>query len=172
MNNLHVRRATVEDAPALEHVGRAIFLESFADFVQGPDLLAHLDRHYNRAIIAEWLAQDEWAAWLAETTKNAPIGYVLLSAPDLPVAADAQDCEIKRIYVFSRFHGSGIAKEMMEVAIAHARTLGKKRILLGVNNENSRAIGFYSKMGFEKIGTRHFTVGSEVHDDFIMARAL
>lgn len=172
MNDLHLRRATVEDAPALEHIGRATFLEAFADFVQGPDLLAHLDGQYDRAKIAAQLSTEGWAAWLALTAKEAPVGFLLLCPPDVPLATTAEDSEIKRIYLFSHYHGSGMAKEMVEAALAHARANGKKRMLLGVNVENFRALGFYRKMGFETIGTRHFTVGSEVHDDYVMARSI
>ena len=172
MKPLHLRRASVADAPALEHVGRATFLEAFAEEVQGADLLLHLERQYGRDLQARWLAQDGWAAWLAETEKGSPVGFLLLCPPDLPIATSAQDCEIKRIYLLSRYHGGGAAKAMMDTAIAHARAQGKSRLLLGVNIENHRALGFYRKMGFETVGTRHFTVGSEVHDDYIMARAL
>ena len=172
MSDLHLRRATAEDAAALEHVGRATFLEAFADFVQGPDLLAHLDRQYDRSKITAQLTTDGWAAWLALTAKQAPVGFLLLCPPDLPIETHADDSEIKRIYLFSRYHGSGMAQEMVEAALAYARANGKKRMFLGVNVENFRALGFYRKMGFETVGTRQFIVGSEVHDDYIMARSI
>ena len=172
MSALKVRRANAEDAAALEHIGRATFLEAFADFVAGADLMAHLDRQYDRTKIAQWLNSAGWAAWLAETAKLSPVGFLLLCPPDMPIATHAaDDIEIKRIYLFSHYHGSGIAAEMVQAALDHARQAGKKRVLLGVNVENFRALGFYRKMGFETIGTRNFIVGTEVHDDYIMARS-
>ncbi|HAN89030.1 MAG TPA: GNAT family N-acetyltransferase, partial [Erythrobacter sp.] len=43
-------------------------------------------------------------AWLAEIDR-APIGYALLTRPELDAAQDG-DIELKKIYLLSRFHGS------------------------------------------------------------------
>jgi ribosomal protein S18 acetylase RimI-like enzyme len=37
-----------------------------------------------------------------------------------------------------------------------------------VNEENARAIRFYEKHGFAKVGRKHFTVGGRVEDDWVL----
>ena len=80
------------------------------------------------------------------------------------------DIELKKIYLLSRFHGSGIARRLFDAALAGAA--GRKRLLLGVKNDNHRAIAFYTKQGFRQIATRRFDVGGTLYDDVVLARAI
>jgi len=43
------------------------------------------------------------------------VGYLVLGTPDVPVKdPDPNDWEIKRIYLLSRFQGSGNGRRLME----------------------------------------------------------
>lgn len=114
---------------------------------------------------ASWRAA---RAWLAELD-HAPIGYALLIRPELDAAIDG-DIELKKIYLLSRFHGSGIAQRLLAAALDGAQ--GMRRLLLGVKADNHRAIAFYTKQGFRQIGTRRFDVGGTFYDDVVLARDL
>ena len=106
-----------------------------------------------------------------ETTPGAaPIGFALLTRPDLPGALeDGSDLELKRIYLLSKFHGSGIGANLMEKAISASRETGARRLLLGVYAGNCRARTFYKKLGFLPVASRKFSVGSRAYDDIILA---
>jgi ribosomal protein S18 acetylase RimI-like enzyme len=43
---------------------------------------------------------------------------------------------------------------------------------LGVNSQNAKAIRFYEKSGFRKVGTKSFNLGTTVEHDFVMERAV
>jgi ribosomal protein S18 acetylase RimI-like enzyme len=77
---------------------------------------------------------------------------------------------VKRVYLLHRFQGSGLGRRLMNEALAHARASGARRILLGVYGKNDDAIAFYERIGYSKIGTRMFRVGSTLHDDLILGR--
>ena len=49
--------------------------------------------------------------------------------------------------------GTGIAKQMMTEALERLRADGVKRVELGVESTNARAIAFYRRFGFEIEGT-------------------
>ncbi|MGB3721996.1 MAG: GNAT family N-acetyltransferase [Pacificimonas sp.] len=171
--NYAIRPAAPDDAARLSLIGKSTFLESFADILPGQDILMHCMHQHSRDDYAARLRSAEDALWLAELPKGAPIGYAALSPPDLPeVEVDDGDIELKRIYVLSRFHGSGVAKQLMDAAVKHARAATRKRLLLGVYGRNGRAIRFYQKHGFSVIGSRKFLVGANRYDDVIMARNL
>lgn len=162
-----IREAGIEDAARLSLVSNATFLETFAGMIDGAGLLAHCETNHTAADLANLL--DAGArAWLAEIA-GAPIGYALLNRPELE-AADEGDIELKKIYVLSRFHGSGIAKRLFDAVLQAAA--GNDRLLLGVKNDNHRAIGFYRKHGFTQIATRRFDVGGKLYDDVVLARDL
>ena len=54
---------------------------------------------------------------------------------------------------------------------ADARSLGRTRLLLGTHAGNARAIRFYRRNGFEIVGSRTFTVGEQVCEDFVFGQA-
>lgn len=152
-------------------VGAASFLENFAGFLPGEDVLAHCRNQHSPAKYATWLAEPETRACLAEV-RGAPVGYALLCAPDLPIATTADDIELKRIYLLHRFHGSGMGAALMHWAIGAARSLGKRKLLLGVHESNEKALAFYRRHDFEDAGTRRFQVGQTICSDLILALKL
>ena len=157
----------MEDAARLSLVSNATFLETFAGMIDGEALLAHCDTHHEAAYLAA-LLENGARAWLAETA-GAPVGYALLHQPELDAAREG-DIELKKIYVLSRFHGSGIAKRLFDAVLAAAA--GNDRLLLGVKDDNHRAIAVYRKQGFTQIATRRFDVGGKLYDDVVLARDL
>ena len=166
--NWTIRPATAADAQALALIGSATFLEAFADVIDGADIVAHCARAHSAEAYRGYIA-DGGAAWLAETPLGAPIGYALNTRPDLP-GMQKGDRELKRIYVLSRWHGSGLAATLMERSVAEAA--GYARLLLGVYRQNHRALAFYTKQGFVPIAERVFRVGQTDHQDLVLARPL
>lgn len=168
-----LRPATLADAQMLSHIGAATFLESFLDLIEGQALMAHCSKEHSVEKYADYLSKPATAAWLVvHPETGSPAGYALNCAPDLPVETDESDVELKRIYMLSKAHGTGAAKRLMDAAIAHAKNNGAKRLLLGTYKDNDRATGFYTKHGFETIGTRQFNVGGKLFDDIVMAKPL
>ena len=167
-----LRSCTPADAPTLALAGAATFLEAFAGFIPGDSLLAHCrNKHTPEAYVALF-AQPETRAWLAEIAA-APIGYALLTTPDFPPGLLAPaDLELRRIYLFTRFHGTGTARALMELAVAAARQQGARRLLLGVHPENYRALAFYRRTGFVEVGERRFQVGASIFVDPVLALTL
>lgn len=187
---LRLRSATIDDAPALAVVGAATFLEAFTWMSPGADIIAHCERNHTAEAYRTAFAKPRTRITLAETaTSGAPVGYAMLAAPDLP-SFDLQpgDIELKRIYLLSRFRSRRTApvldsagqpipdlnagQALMNAAIADAQSMGCRRLLLGTNADNQRAIGFYRRNNFADAGTRTFQVGSQCCCDLIMARDL
>lgn len=168
-----IRRCQSGDEVALSLVGQASFLEAFAGTLAGPDIVAHCAKQHSVEKYAGYLADAVSAVWIAEAARGAPVGYLVLTRPDLPLADISDlDTEIKRIYLLHRFQGGGLGARLMEVAHAHARNLGQRRALLGVYGKNEAAIGFYQRLGYGKVGERRFRVGANTYDDWVMALAL
>ncbi|HEY0263483.1 MAG TPA: GNAT family N-acetyltransferase [Granulicella sp.] len=174
LDEIALRPCTLKDSAALALVGAATFLESFAGILDGEAIVAHCARQHSIETYNKYLSQPECRIWLAETrTGAAPVGYVMLAAPDLPLpSVGTEDIELKRIYLFSRFHGKGAGQHLLNQAIEGAIALGKKRLLLGVYRENARALAFYRRNRFMEVGVRRFTIGTRQYDDLILARPL
>ncbi len=60
----------------------------------------------------------------------------------------------------------------MAAVVELGRSGGHTGLWLGVNQQNARARRFYTKEGFDVVGERTFTVGSQIHRDHVMQRTL
>jgi GNAT superfamily N-acetyltransferase len=194
VESVTLRRATPGDAPMLALLGAATFLEAFTWMLPGADILAHAAKNHTAEAYAAYLARPDTRITLALTgppagfdiPPDAPVGFAMLTAPELPsIATFADDIELKRIYLFSRFRNAPVlgpdsrpvpglrpAQALMDAAIADARALRRTRLLLGTHANNHRAIAFYRRNGFTEAGTRTFQVGSQQCCDFIFAKDL
>ena len=166
-----LRRASPADAPAVALVAGASFLATFAGILDGADIVAHVAKNSSVEAFTRWTADAASVVTLAEHPYGAaPVGYTMLTAPDLPVAAGSHDIELRRIYTLPLANGTGLGAALMAQAIEDARALGATRMLLGVYGGNTRARHFYERQGFTLAGTRQYQVGATLHDDVVYAR--
>jgi len=170
MNDITIRPCTAADAERLSIVAAATFIETYAGIVDGDDLVAHCGTTHAASAYAALLADPSRRLFLATLDPGAaPVGFMLMGPPDLPVETDPGDMELTRIYALHRFHGQGLGPRLMQTAIDAARAAGAKRLLLAVYSRNDRANAFYRKMGFRQVGTRLFHVGVNDYQDWVLA---
>lgn len=166
-NDWTLREAGLVDVEALALVGAATFLDTFAGQLGGAALVAHCRRSHSAAFYRDALTAGS-RAWLAEAaTGGAPIGFALAGRPDIAGMVDG-DVELKRIYSLSRWHGTGVGPALLQVVLEEYADA--PRVIVGVFNENERAIRFYRKHGFVQVATRQFDVGGTLYDDVVLAR--
>lgn len=88
-------------------------------------------------------------------------GFIRVSSGSKAPASGCSSVEISTLYVQPRHHGKGIGKALLDAALEHCRRRGAASVWLTTNAENSPAIAFYLKQGFEHIGETHFHIGNE-----------
>ena len=148
-------------------------LETYADLVDGPDIVAHCENRHAVAVYDAWLADPDIRIWIAETKRRAAVGYLVLMPATLPNdTPHPDDLEVQRIYVLSRYHGAGVGHALMACAITESASRQARELVLGVLKLNARAVAFYRRQGFREIGTRVFRVGSATFDDFVFGRVV
>lgn len=169
---MKLRTATVADARALAVVGPATFLETFANDHPADALIAFTETHHSAAYYETLLSDPTTSAWIVEHDAGAPIGYAIVVRASLPGSDPAADAELKRIYIFSKWQGTGFGRALIEAAEAEATARGAKRLVLSVYTKNEKAIGFYGARGYQTIGRAMFPGFSEAFSDFVMAKTL
>ncbi|HYC88261.1 MAG TPA: GNAT family N-acetyltransferase [Thermoanaerobaculia bacterium] len=158
-----VRRATASDAAALAELGARTFIDTFAAQNRPEDIEAYVAKSYG---VAQQLR--EIGDTLVVEENGALVAFAQLHRSASPFG----DIELGRFYVDRTHHGRGIAQALMDAVLAAARTLGGRKLWLGVWEHNPRAISFYAKCGFADEGSQPFTVGSDVQTDRIMTLTL
>lgn len=148
-----------------------MFVDSYEHLMERSELEAYIRNHFNDERQLAELTDPTTTTFLA--IDDAVIaGYVQISEGKLPECGiDARHpAELKRIYVDRRYHGRGIAHELVRMARAEAQQRQCDVLWLAVWELNPRAISFYSKHNFEIIGRQGFPIGNEVQSDYVMAR--
>ncbi|MEO7278155.1 MAG: GNAT family N-acetyltransferase [Sphingomicrobium sp.] len=169
MTGFRIRKAGADDCDALSLVGCAAFVETFTGILPGSDIVAHCAEKLSPGAFRQLLAVGG-EAWLVELAKTGkPIGYALLTKPDLPLETAAGDRELRRIYFLKRAQGTGAAGQLLGEIVAALRAAGSTRLLLGVYRGNHRACAFYERYGFVVVGERQYRVGANSYDDLVYA---
>ncbi len=60
-------------------------------------------------------------------------------------------CEMKRMFVYPRFHGKGVGLALAQQIIEHARTAGYRAMRLDTSIRQAEAKGLYARLGFRVI---------------------
>ncbi len=111
----------------------------------------------------EWLEDDDCRIWVAvdapdEGSRDVDLddldgdfaGFIGTSVAESPSVFDRPDrlivCDI---YVRERYRGTGLARDLIDRAVAQARESGIPELALDVDADNGRAVAFYEKLGFE-----------------------
>ena len=149
---LAFRLATPADAPALADFGRRTFHDAYLDVME-PGLLTRVLAQQFGFARQRAEIQDPAAAWILAEVDGVLAGYAYLRAGRMPeIGAPPAPVEVARFYVDRPWHGRGIARQLMDRAVAYARERGGRTVWLAVWQRNPRAIAFYLKYGFTRAG--------------------
>ncbi len=160
------RDGTLDDIPAIDRIFRQSFCDTFAHLYRDADLQAFLGKFTTQAW-AEEIGSPDYSFRLAQADGEA-VGFAKISPSTLPVEHKGPSVELRQLYILKQWHGSGIARALMDWALEEARRRGVEELLLTVYTDNHRAKRFYQRYGFEEVGPYAFTVGSQADEDIIM----
>ena len=168
-----IRNATPADAGIIALLGRITFTETFGHlFRYNEDLDNYLNRTFSVDKIEGSLKKTENVYWLAFADRT-PVGYAKLKL-DSPsqFMEESTVCQLQKIYVLKDFLSLKIGLGLQQELLKKAGDLDYVTIWLSVLKENERAIRFYHKNGFEKIGDHDFSIGREDFKFIAMAKSL
>jgi RimJ/RimL family protein N-acetyltransferase len=144
------------------------------DFV-AQNLLLALPRANSMSRVRNWferILDDPQSVFFVAATveSNEPIGFVQIRKMDFVHGMGELG-----IFVGEAAHGKGIALEMLGLLENYVRhTFNLRKITLEVLAENKRAVRFYEKLDYSKVGVfkKHFYHRLEYHDVLIMEKFL
>ena len=146
-----IRKVEVAEAAALAQFAEVCFRETFGYLFPEEAMDALCLRAFAPAVTE---ARIEKGAWVAEAAEGWR-GYLALSTDPCPVPGLAEPhLELSRLYVASPWQGTGVSDALMEAFLTEARQQGKRAVWLEAFQGNPRALGFYTRWGFEDLGGR------------------
>jgi ribosomal protein S18 acetylase RimI-like enzyme len=172
-----IRTASSADAARLSRLAATTFRDTF----EAENTLEDMERYLAEAFTPEQqaaeIADPDNTILVAEHDRSSNnvelVGYAHLASESTPEAVlGPAPLELKRLYVARAWHGRGVAQALMNAVLNAARARGAKTLWLGVWERNPRAVAFYEKHGFTRVGEHSFILGSDVQTDWVLARPL
>jgi diamine N-acetyltransferase len=168
MSRLDIQRGTTADAALLSEFAARTFAETFAADNRPEDLAAHLAASFGVAQQAAELADPDVVTLLARRA-GVLVAFAQLRRIAPPACVTHEHAvELRRFYVDRPAQGSGVAAELMAWARTVARDFGARHLWLGVWERNARAIAFYTRAGFARVGSHDFFVGPDRQTDYVL----
>lgn len=170
---IEIRKANENDAEIISLLGRITYSDTFEVFFnRKKDLLDYLDNTFLVAKICESLVKDENVYWIAFYNKL-PMGYVKLKLNSTSEFVDRNKiCQLQKIYVLKDFIAAGVGNQLQNIVVEEAKALGYQYIWLSVLDKNDRAVKFYQKEAYQKIGENTFQIGTQIFNFFTMGKSL
>ena len=173
MNTVEIRLAKKEDAQFIALLGRTTFTETFGHFFRDQnDLIDYYNLTFSVQKIEDGMKKQNNIFWIA-LVNRLPVGYAKLKLHSKSEFIESKGvCQLQKIYVLKDFLSMGIGFELQDALLRKAKELGFDKVWLSVLNSNERAINFYKKTGFEKIGNHDFQIGKENFEFIAMLKTM
>ena len=173
MNTTEMRLAKKEDAPLIALLGRITFTETFGHlFRDEQDLIDYYNLTFSVQKIEAGIEKPNNVFWIAFANRL-PVGYAKLKLHSPSEFIESQAvCQLQKIYVLKDFLSMKIGFALQHSLLEKAKELNFDNVWLSVLHSNERAIRFYRKTGFDKVGNHDFQIGKENFEFIAMNKEL
>jgi ribosomal protein S18 acetylase RimI-like enzyme len=151
---LSIRRASVADVDALSPLKASVHEQHVKE---RPDFFKPMALAEVAAWLRKRLGEEASQAWLAED-RGVPVGYLLAARrqrEESSYSIARQWCEVDEIIVDETCRRQGVARALMDRAIAHARELGLDVVELTAWAFNEHAQAAFARLGFQPMLVRY-----------------
>ena len=164
------RDATAADLPAIDHVFKQGFCDTFGHLYTDEDSNAFLGQFTPETWQKEY--DDPRYRFRVAETDGRIVAFVKLGPPALPIETDKRAIELRQLYALKEYQATGLAAALTDWALEEARRQDAEEVYLTVYTDNHRAKRFYNRYGFEPVGRYDFMVGNHADEDIIMRKTL
>lgn len=165
MKIIKINPSDVNDLLALS---RKTFHEAFSHLNKSENMDVYMNKAYTvNQLFSELL--NPFSEFYFVVMDEEKAGFIKVNkCPAQSDIRDDQSLEIERIYIDSKFQGSGLGSILLQFAKDRAKTLDLEYVWLGVWEKNIDAIRFYERHGFVIFSSHPFVFGDEVQTDLLM----
>ncbi|MDN3018958.1 GNAT family N-acetyltransferase [Paenibacillus sp. BSR1-1] len=169
---INIKQCTLEDSRKLQEISSETFYETFKEQNSAENMNAYLEKAFNLPQLEKELSNTS-SLFFFVYYDNEVAGYLKVNTNDAQSEEMGEESlEVERIYIKKEFQKHGLGKYLFNKALEIAMEGNKKKIWLGVWENNENAIAFYKKMGFVQTGAHSFYMGDDEQIDLIMTKTL
>lgn len=168
MENLLIRKCTLEDKEKVKYISERTFCETFAQENTAEDMASYLKENFSAEQIESEIRNDGSIFFIVENNEEV-MAYMKVNYDKAQTESIyTNTLEVQRIYILEKYKGKGIGKALIGKAKELAKDNNLSYIWLGVWENNFSAIKFYEKQGFKKFASHVFKLGDDEQIDNLM----
>lgn len=170
---IQIKRATSSNANELALLARVTYRESHGHFIEDKQkLFNYLNEHFLVESVEQDLKNPE-VMFDILYYKNFPVGYTkLVSNAAHEYDIEKRKIRLERIYILEEFIPLKLGKLLLDHSIQQAFQLNFEHLWLSVYIKNKRALRFYEKNGFRKVGCLDFMVDGKSYENHVLLKEL
>lgn len=170
--NFIYRTPTLNDIEAICFLSEKTFRDTYSEFNTPENMEEHIARNFSRHQIEIELQDADCQYFIIESDTKI-VAFAKLQKEHSTTGLEGKNVvEIERFYVDKNQQGQQLGRKLMEYCVEWANENNFETIWLGVWENNTNAIKFYQKMGFDFLSKHTFVLGTEEQTDFTMKKDL
>lgn len=146
-----IRNADKTDVHVISLLAHAIWPDTYANILTEPQLQYTLKLFYTEESLRKQM--DEGHHFLLALSNAETVGFASYSHGN-----KVGVFKVHKLYVHPLLHGHGFGRKLLDRIVKDITAKNAKSIQLNVNRHN-RAINFYEKYGFRKVGEEDLAIG-------------
>ena len=166
---IRIIRADITNAAIIATIGKKSFRTAFEHlFGSKEELTEYLEFTYDPVKLAKSIRKEN-NVYLLAFLEGKPVGFAKLKKHSLnDLITSPVQMELQKIYVLTEYQGRGVGAALMNEVNGMAKEEGPDSVWLDTYISNEKAIHFYEKYGFRKIGRYFFTIGFQTFEYYVM----
>ena len=161
--------ADASHAAIIATIGKKSFRNAFEDiFASREELFEYLEYTYEPVKLSKSLRKEN-NIYLVAYHENEPAGFAKVKRHSLndQIESGAQ-MELQKIYILPEHQACGVGSALIKEIKSIAKYVYPDYIWLDAHVSNERAVRFYERHGFQKMGSHYFTIGTQSFEYFLM----
>jgi len=155
---LSINKATIKDAKVLSKLSIAAFLPAHGHSASKEVIDNYISANFSAENFIKELANSDFQYHLIYYKEElAGFSKVIFNSQNQFIK-DTNATKMERLYLLEKFYNLGLGKELLNFNIQLAEKNKQAGIWVFVWIENTKAIGFYKKRGFKKVGNSDFVL--------------
>lgn len=169
---LQIRKCQLSDLENLREISRRTFVDAFEKANNQDDFNSYVDTAFSKQTIESELRQHNSHFYFVYSNDELVAYFKFNEHEAQSELKESSGVEIQRIYVIGLYQGKRIGSFLMKEIEKLALKMNKRYLWLGVWERNLKAIEFYKRHGYHKIGTHPYLIGNDEQTDWLMRKDL
>lgn len=162
-----IRKAEERDASGLAAVSIEVWVNTYLRDGVGQVFADYVLAEFTAQKFCNAIGDPDLSIWVSENRTGID-GFVTVCSTAAPPLADCSPLEITTLYVQPRHQSGGKGSALLRHALDHCRRMGGENAWLTVEAQNRRAIDFYLRHGFTRIGYTDFVIADQAYENYVM----